>query len=267
MTDKKPSATMPGAGSTTLEIVLPTTMSPAVTKSPKNLLIFSKPKVGKTTLLASLPNCLLIDLENGSDYLAAMKLKANTIQELFAIEAAILKAGRPYDYIALDTITALEDLCIPYAEYMYSKSPMGANWFTPLTGGKAKHGTIINMANGAGYPWLRQAFGDVLKRINLLAPRVILLGHVKDTLLEKNGVSFEALDIQLTGKLKQSTTSKADAIGYLVRKGNKNILSFKTQDEILCGARPEHLRNKEIIISEIDADGNIITHWDEIFID
>jgi len=245
-------------------MVLPTSIVQAVTKSPKNLVIFSKPKVGKTTLLSQLPDSLLIDLEDGSDYVAAVKVKVTTIQDLFAIEQAIIAASKPYKYIAIDTISALEELCIPYAEFLYSKSPMGANWFTV---GKPKHGSILNMANGAGYPWLRQAFEDVVKRFKLLAPRLILLGHVKDTMLEKNGGTFEALDLNLTGKLKQFTTSKSDAIGYLYRKGNKNILSFKTQDEILCGARPEHLRNKEIVISEIAEDGTVTTHWDQIFID
>lgn len=246
-------------------ISLPTGMVKSVVKSPNNLIIFSKPKTGKTTLIAALPNCLLIDLESGSDYVDAMKIKARNIKELMDIEAAIIKAGKPYKYIALDTISALETMCIPYAEHLYSKSPMGANW---MTTGKAKYGNILNLANGAGYPWLRQAFEDITNRIKALAPHVILLGHVKDTLLSKNGSDFSSLDLNLTGKLKEMTTSKSDAIGYLVRKGNKNILSFNTQDDISCGARPEHLRNKEIIISEVDEKtGQIITHWDEIFID
>ena len=91
-------------------LVLPTATVKAVIKSPKNLIIFSKPKTGKTTLLSQLPNCLLIDLEGGSDYVDAMKIKANNIKELMDIEAAIIKAGKPYKYIALDTITALEDI-------------------------------------------------------------------------------------------------------------------------------------------------------------
>lgn len=248
-------------------MILPTSIVAAVTKSPKNLVIFSKPKVGKTTLLSQLPDSLLIDLEDGSDYVGAVKIKIANMTELFALEKAITDAGKPYKVIALDTITALEELCIPYAEFLYSKSPMGANWFIPTSGGKAKHGSILNMANGAGYPWLRQAFEDVVKRFKVLAPRLILLGHVKDTMLEKNGGTFEALDLNLTGKLKQFTTSKSDAIGYLYRKGNKNILSFKTQDEILCGARPEHLRNKEIVISEIAEDGKVTTYWDQVYID
>lgn len=245
-------------------LVLPTTKVKSVTKSPKNLIIFSKPKTGKTTLLSQLPNCLLIDLESGSDYVDAMKIKANNIKELMDIEAAIIKAGKPYKYIALDTITALEDMCIPYAEHLYSLSPMGSNWKTT---GKAKYGSILNLANGAGYPWLRQAFNDMTTRIKNLAPHVILCGHVKDTLLSKNGNDFSSLDLNLTGKLKDMTTSKSDAIGYLFRKGDKNILSFKTQDDILCGARPEHLRNKEIVISETLEDGSIVSHWNEIFID
>lgn len=131
-------------------IILPTSAVAAVTKSPKNLLIFSKPKVGKTTLMSQLPDSLLIDLEEGSDYVSAVKIKITTIQELFNLEQAILAAGKPYKYIAIDTVSALEELCIPYAEFLFSKSPMGVNWFTPTTGGKAKHGSILNMANGAG---------------------------------------------------------------------------------------------------------------------
>lgn len=100
-----------------------------------------------------------------------------------------------------------------------------------------------------------------------LAPHVIFVGHIKDTMLEKNGAEFNSLDLDLTGKLKRITTSNADAIGYLYRKGNKNILSFKTVDDIACGARPEHLRNQEIEVSELTTKGEMNTMWDKIFID
>jgi energy-coupling factor transporter ATP-binding protein EcfA2 len=237
----------------TTEFALPTKIVKATTKSPKNMIIFSKPKVGKTTLLAQLDNCLIIDLENGTDYVDAMKVKANSVADIAKIGKAITDAGKPYKFIAIDTITALEEMCIPYAEELYSKSAMGKSWFTK---GKAEYGSILNMANGAGYPWLRQAFEKILGYIKTLA-----------TLLEKNGAEFNSLDLDLTGKLKRITTSNSDAIGYLYRKGNQNILSFKTNDEIACGARPEHLRNAEIVVSEVNADGSITTSWDKVFID
>ena len=87
-------------------------------------------------------------------------------------------------------------------------------------------------------------------------------------MLEKDGANFSAMDIDLTGKLKRITAAHVDAIGYLYRKGSKkNILSFKTAGDVTCGARPEHLKNKEIVISELDEDGKLITHWNQIFID
>jgi transcription termination factor Rho len=51
-----------------MDIILPTGKVPAQALSPRNLIIFSKPKTGKTTLLSQLDNCLILDLEQGSKY-------------------------------------------------------------------------------------------------------------------------------------------------------------------------------------------------------
>ena len=247
-----------------MEIKLPTAKVAAEVSSPRNLIIFSKPKTGKTTLLSQLDNCLILDLEKGSKYVDALKIEASSVEEIKHIGKAIKEAGNPYSYVAVDTITALEEMCIPYAEELYMKTPMGKNW---LTDGKTKYGNILSLPNGAGYPYLREAFTKVVNYIQTWAPRTILVGHVKDTVLEKNGSEFNALDLDLTGKLKRITASNSDSIGYLYRKGKKNILSFKTSDEIACGARPKHLRDEEVVLSELTEDGEIITHWDKIYID
>ena len=241
-----------------MEIKLPTGKVPAEALSPRNLIIFSKPKTGKTTLLSQLDNCLILDLEKGSKYLEAMKVEANSIADIKAVGKAIKEAGHPYAYVAVDTITALEEMCIPYAEELYMKTPMGKNW---PTDGKVKYGTIIGLPNGAGYQYLREAFTKVVAYIQTWA------GHVKDTILEKNGSEFSALDLDLTGKLKRITASNSDSIGYLYRKGKQNILSFKTSDDIACGARPRHLSNQEIVLSEVDKNGEVTTHWNKIYID
>lgn len=255
------------------EVVLPKTKTAAVHKSPKNLIIFSKPKVGKTSLLAELEDCLIIDLEKGSDYVDALKISASSVEDIKKIGEQIKAEGYPYKYIALDTITALEEMCIGYAEIIYSKTSIGKNWFKKDSegrllsdSGKAIYGNILQMPNGAGYPYLRDAFTRVVEYVKTLAPKIILVGHIKDILLEKGGADFNALDLDLTGKLKRITTSQSDAVGYLYRKGTKNILSFRTTDEVSCGARPEHLRNKEIEVSEI-VDGKLQTYWDKIYID
>jgi hypothetical protein len=247
-----------------MEIILPTAKVPAENTSPKNLIIFAKPKTGKTTLLSQLDNCLILDLEGGSKYLDALKIEAKSVEEIKHIGKAIKDAGNPYKYVAIDTITALEEMCIPYAEELYSKTPMGKNWFAE---GKPKYGNILSLPNGAGYPYLREAFTKVVNYIQSWAERTILVGHVKDTMLEKNGSEFNSLDLDLTGKLKRITCSNSDSIGYLYRKGKKNMISFKTSDEVACGARPAHLSNKEIVLSEMLEDGTVKVNWNEIYID
>lgn len=255
------------------KIVLPKVKVSAETKSPKNLIIFSKPKVGKTSLIAELPDCLILDLESGSDYVDALKLKATSVDEIRQIGEAIKEAGFPYKYIAVDTITALETMCIKEAERMYMGTPMGSGWIKKTPDGKIdasslklKYGSILNLPNGQGYGYLRDAIVKVIEYIKTLAPRVILLGHVKDAQLEKTGTEVNSMDLDLTGKIKRIVSSQSDAIGYLYRKGNENVLTFKTKDDVACGARPMHLRNQEIVLSEM-TDEEFKTNWNLIYID
>lgn len=255
---------------------LPLQKVKAATQSPKNLIIFSAPKTGKTELMAGLGNNLILDMEDGSDYVDAMKIKVKTVADIKKVGVAIKEAGYPYDYVTIDTVTALETICVPYAEILYAKTPMGKNWFKKdgVTGklapesGKAQYGNILALPNGAGYAYLRQAFTNIVEHIKTFAPRLIQLGHVKDTLLEKAGAEVNASDLDLTGKIKRIAASQSDAIGFLYRhkNGTQNILSFKTTGEVACGARPKHLSNQEIVISEM-TDKGLVTNWDKVYID
>ena len=51
-------------------------------QDPKNLILYGVPKIGKTTILSHLPDCLIIDIESGSDYVDALKVKISTLSEL-----------------------------------------------------------------------------------------------------------------------------------------------------------------------------------------
>ena len=58
-----------------MSIVLPTKKVKKERVNPKRLIIYSKPKTGKTTAYAGLENNLILDLENGSEYVEALKMK------------------------------------------------------------------------------------------------------------------------------------------------------------------------------------------------
>jgi hypothetical protein len=240
-----------------MSIVLPTKKVAAERVNPKRLIIYSKPKTGKTTAFAGLENNLLIDLENGADYVEALKVKITSLQELLETGKAIKEAGKPYKYVTIDTVTALEDMVMPLAIKLYRATSMGKNY---------DGDNVLSLPNGAGYLYLRQAFFQVLDFIDTLAPHIILSGHIKDKQVDDKGEMVLAANIDLTGKIKSLICANADAIGYMYRKGNKTILSFKTSEEVTCGARPEHLRNEEIVVTEMNEKGELEFHWDKVFI-
>jgi len=238
-----------------MSIILPTKKVKVERFNPKRLIIYSKPKTGKTTAFAGLEDNLILDLENGADYIEALKVKINSLQDLLDTGKAIKEAGCPYKYVTIDTVTALEDMIGPLAVKLYKQTPMGSKY----------DGTnVLTLPNGAGYLYLRQAFFQVLDFIDTLAPNIILSGHIKDKQVDDKGEMVMSANIDLTGKIKSLICANADAIGYMFRKGNQTILSFKTSEEVTCGARPEHLRNQEIVISEI-VDGKITTYWDKVY--
>jgi hypothetical protein len=92
-----------------------------------------------------------------------------------------------------------------------------------------------------------------------------LSGHIKDKQVDDKGEMVMSANIDLSGKLKSLVCANADAIGYMYRKGSKTILSFKTNEEVTCGARPDHLRNKEIVIAD-SSEGSLKISWDEVYV-
>jgi len=230
---------------------LPTKKVKASRKSPKNMIIYGAPKIGKTTVLSKLDNCLIIDLEDGSDMLDALKVKANSLKDLQDIGAAIMKAGRPYKYIAIDTISKLEEWCESYAKQIYMKTPMGKNFDTKNPGM-----SVLALPNGAGYLYLRMAYKEWMGKLNKLADHIILVGHLKDKMLEKKGKEVAVKDLDLTGKIKQITCTNSDAIGYIYREGDQTMISFDSLDDIVAGTRCAHLKGKTMPLE-----------WSEIFID
>ena len=240
-----------------MSITLPTKKVKAERVNPKRLIIYSKPKTGKTTAFAGLEDNLILDLENGADYVEALKVKITSLQDLLDTGKAIKEAGKPYKFVTIDTVTALEDMVGPLAIKLYRQTSMGKNY---------DGDNILSLPNGAGYLYLRQAFFQVLDFIDTLAPHIILSGHIKDKQVDDKGDMVLAANIDLTGKIKSLICANADAIGYMYRNGNKTVLSFKTAEAVTCGARPEHLRNEEIVVSELTDKGELEFHWDKVYV-
>ena len=234
-----------------MEFKLPKTIVKASRKSPKNMVIYGPPKIGKTTMLSKLDNCLIIDLEDGSDMVDALKVKVNNLGMLATIGKEIIQEQRPYKYVAIDTISKLEEWCEVEGKRIYMKTPMGKNFEQKNPGA-----SVLSLPNGAGYLYLRIAYKQWIDRLNLLADHIILVGHLKDKMLEKKVKEVAVKDLDLTGKIKQITCAGADAIGYIFREDEKTMISFNSLDDVTAGSRCDHLKGKTMPFE-----------WNKIFID
>lgn len=124
-----------------MSIELPTSKIPASIQDPRNLIIFGKSKIGKSSAIAALPDALILDLESGYAYIEAMKVECNNLTDIGEVCKAVRKAGNPYKFIVLDTITALEDMVKPLALKMFKETPAGSKF----TGDD-----VLDAAMGAG---------------------------------------------------------------------------------------------------------------------
>ena len=62
-------------------IVLPTEKVKAKVNNPRFLIIYGRPKTGKTSCVAALENNLIIDLEGGSEFLDELAVQARTFND------------------------------------------------------------------------------------------------------------------------------------------------------------------------------------------
>lgn len=244
-----------------MSLILPTSKVPAISTNPHFLIIYGRPKAGKTSCLAQLDNNLIIDLEGGSTFIDAMAIQCRTVQDLGeaaqAIRAKNAEVGRAfYRRITIDNATRLEEICLSYAATLYRQSPVGMNW---------KGTDVRTLPKGSGYFYIRQAVRKVIDMFKELCDEFILVGHVKDVQIDNNGEELNEMALDLVGKLSSIICGEADAVGYLYRKSNETHISFKGGDDTIKEARAPHLRGQDIVIATGNEDGTLTTYWDKIY--
>ena len=260
------------------KINLPLVPQPAKVKTPKRSILFSKPKVGKTAIVSKLPKCLILDFEEGTLAVESMAVQIKSFADLYDVLDAVKEANYPYSFGAIDTVSALEELCNFEAEVRYSQTVEGKDWFKKdptdpnkyhKASGKYQYGNIINLPWGKGYQLVADIFNEVIVKVEKHFPKIILLAHSSITTLTKDGAETTTLDIQLSKKSKFMATFKADAIGYVYRNGKQNLINFTAGDDVSAGGRHRYLEKEPIVISEFvdheDGTEELITYWEKIF--
>lgn len=266
-----------------VNMILPKERKKAENYNPALIVLFGKPKSGKSTLMASLDSNLIIDLENGYRALSVMDVQVRTAEQLFdtarSIKEEMEATGKfPYRFITIDNATRLEELSLSYAAHLYRNTAMGQGWGMlkdpsgkvikdangrPMPDSKAD---VRLLPNGAGYMYLRNAVRKMIDIFKPLCETLILVAHVKDKQIKQDGEEMSEMSVDLAGKLGDIICGEADAIGYIYREGNKTIISFEGGGNTLKEARPLHLRGKKFEVALSDPDNNVTVDMSKIFL-
>lgn len=116
------------------------------------------------------------------------------------------------------------------------------------------------------YQYTRAALWMVLEELEKCFETLIILAHLKDKLLEKEGKEMTERGIDLIGKSAAILSANVDAIGYMYRDDNQTIVNFKPSESVTCGSRCDHLKDQKVVLIESDESGKLTVDWSKIFI-
>ena len=207
---------------------LPTKVIKSTTVTPSLLTVFGQSKVGKTTMLSKLNNCLIIDTEKGTKYVDALKVQVNNSAELKNMVKALKgDEGTVYDYLALDTIDNV------------------VSWFEKDVARDNNVDSFAKIPFGDGYNQVRTRVMNMITALMDCCDHVIIIGHRKKTIIGNESVEVNVSSLDLSGKLKNYVMAKSDAIGFVYRDEEGHLkISFEASDEIEAGTRLPHLAGK-----------------------
>lgn len=258
---------------------LPTKPRKAKRINPGVTLLYSTPKLGKSTICADLTtsfapgkSIILSTEEGGYDYVDANVLEVYTPPS-FEEALTALENDDTFEYVIIDTVTKQDEWSEVVGTYRYMRRPQGKKFNRVVEGGAAKvlthkddqFETVHEIPQGYGYRYSREVMNDWFERLRATGKTIILVAHVKDKFITSSqGDTVQSIDINLTGKVKDIYCAKADAICMLVADGDKRYLNFMAKDDSkYMGSRASHLEDK-ILISE-KTDNGIKTYWDKVF--
>jgi hypothetical protein len=211
-------------------MALKKTKRKAISKNPKVMLLYGAPKVGKTTALSQLEDCLIIDTEQGAAMVDGYIEEANSRDDLINILKEA-KDGHSYKYVALDTIDKV------------------ATWAEQTVCQEESVTAVQDLAFGKGFGLVREKVLNTVGILRKMFPHVIIIGHRKwARSIAESKALVEPESLDLTGKLKNMLMADCDAIGYVYRdeENSKLMVSFKANDALEAGSRSPHLKGKEM---------------------
>jgi len=273
------------------DIILPDEITISTGSSPRDLVIISQPKMGKSVIFGDFSvkyNGIVLNLEKGGyEYIDARKIDVHTegltddVDAFFnyiKIRKKLLAEKGKYDVLLVDGLSDLDRMSELGGTLAYMDTIIGRRFNQIDPNNKSKSApkykpkdsgfkSVLTLPDGAGYKHTRDWFLDQIRIFRQISPYRIYAAHIVDKYI-KDKLRDEVVgqEILLTGRLKNIFASKVTALGKLIADGSdKRSINFDVlNDSIIAGSRAPFLKGK-IPISEKQADDSVETFWENIF--
>ena len=201
----------------------------------KYILIYGKPKTGKTTLASKFPKNLLCAFEKG--YNAIGGVKAVDINKWSDFKLVIRQLEKPeskemYDTITIDTTTIAYDMCEKYVCQQENVQK------------------VSEIAWGQGYGATKKEFEETLRKITMLGYGLILISHIdKRTEKKADDSEVEILAPSMPKRCYEVVNQIVDIIGYIDTVWNEDgtserYLYTRQTPTVMAGTRFKYLAPK-----------------------
>ena len=201
----------------------------------KYILIYGKPKTGKTTLASKFPKNLLLAFEKG--YNAIDNIYVQDINNWSDFKQVLRQLKRPevqaqYHTITIDTATIAYEMCENYICQQNSVQ------------------SISDIPWGGGYAATKKEFETCLRQITMLGYGLVLISHI-ETRKEKNSddTEIEILAPSMPKRCYEVINQIVDIIGYIATEwddvgGSERYLYTRQTPTVMAGSRFKYLAPK-----------------------
>ena len=201
----------------------------------KYLLLYGKPKTGKTTMASRFPKNLLIAFEKG--YNAIDGIKAVDVNKWSEFRQVLRQLEKPearemYDTITIDTTTIAYEMC---EQFVCSQNGVQS---------------IRDIPWGQGWTLAKKEFESCLRKITMLGYGLVLISHI-ETRKEKTAddSEIEILAPSMPKSCYEVVNQIVDIIGYIATEwdddGNSHRWLYTRQTPtVMAGSRFPYLAPK-----------------------
>lgn len=215
--------------------------------SGKYVMLYGKPKSGKTTSAAAFPKSLLLAFEKG--YNAIGGVRAVDITKWADVKMVVRQLSKPeakeaYSTVIFDTASIAYDLAESYV--------CAQNGVTKIS----------DVAWGQGYAQTKKEFENTLRTITQLGFGIVLLAHSTSRIEKQaDGSEVEIISPNLSKRAAEVCNGLVDLIGYIgteFKNGEKQRWLYTRETPTLfAGSRFKYMKDKipfsyENLVNAID---------------